>query len=81
MIKQNVERLSPKEVKYLNRLILGYGMLTNASRQSGVIERTIKNIATKGHGTTENIDKLRNTILLGIEPKVENINEMHNTAA
>gem|GEM_PF-4703429 len=79
---RDIEKLTPKEQKYLQSLILGYRMLTIASNQSGVPTRTLHNIARIGHGSTTYVEMLRNTLLSGINsPKIENITENRNARA
>lgn len=80
--RDTVKKLTTKEVKTLNMLTLGYGMLRKASKDSGVQERTIKNIIRSGHGESGNITKLRATILQGIsDANVKQLENNTNVAA
>lgn len=55
--------LSEKEVKALRRLNLGYGNFIANCRTSGLHENTYRYIIDRGYGTTDNVLKIRKTLL------------------
>ena len=56
--------LTEDELKALNKAILGYGRLTDASKLTGLHVNTIRIISFKGYGSPDAISKIRTKLLI-----------------
>jgi hypothetical protein len=58
-----IERLTPKEIGKLKKLVIGYGNFKKISMGLDMHENTFRNIIDKGYGTPANIEQLRIRLL------------------
>jgi hypothetical protein len=58
-----IEQLTKTELSKLNKMVLGYGKFRYTAAKAGLPENTLRHILKKGHGLSDNIQKIRVNLL------------------